>query len=59
MKAFLAFAAFALTLAACTYHRETVVQKPTPTTAVVVQDAPPPPDRTIVVPTELLDFASR
>lgn len=52
MKASLALAAFALTLAACTYHKETVVQKPSPTTTVLLPDPPPPPDRTIVVPAD-------
>jgi hypothetical protein len=51
MKAFSAFAVFALVIAGCSYHKETVVQRPTPTNAVVVSD-PPPPTRTVVVPSD-------
>jgi hypothetical protein len=52
MKAFSAFAVLALAIAGCSYHKETVVQRPTPTSAVVVPDSPPPPTRTVVVPSD-------
>jgi hypothetical protein len=51
MKAFSAFAVLTLAIAGCSYHKETVVQRPTPTSAVVVPDSPPP-TRAVVVPAD-------
>ncbi|HTR87373.1 MAG TPA: hypothetical protein VMI56_23015 [Reyranella sp.] len=50
MKALACLALLALSLGACTYHSETVVQKPAPTTAAVVVPDSPPPSTTVVVP---------
>jgi uncharacterized protein YcfL len=51
MKAFSTLALLALAIAGCSYHKETVVQKPTPTPAVVLPDSSPP-TRTVVVPAD-------
>jgi hypothetical protein len=37
MKAFSTLALLALAIAGCSYHKETVVQKPTPTPAVPIR----------------------
>jgi hypothetical protein len=49
MKAFACLAILSLTLAACGFHSETVVQKPAPQPATVVVPSSPPPT-TVYVP---------
>lgn len=51
MRAFALLALASLLTAGCTYHSETVVQKPVPSTAVVVPDSPPP-TTTVIVPSD-------
>jgi hypothetical protein len=49
---YLALAVLALATVGCSYHTETVVQKPRPDTAmVVVPDSPPPATTTTVIST--------
>jgi hypothetical protein len=48
MKAFAYLALLSVAIVGCAFHSETVVQKPTPTAAVVVPDSPPP--TTVYVP---------
>lgn len=54
MRLFVCLALACVAIAGCSYHHESVVEKPVPSpaTAVVVTNPLPPPPATVVVPSD-------